>query len=70
MQSMVEQELECLKSAGIIEPVECSDCAAPIVPVLKIDRKSVRICGDFKLTVNQVSCLDRYPLPKIDNLFA
>ena len=31
---------------------------------------SVHICGDFKLTVNQVSKLDRYPIPKIEDLFS
>ena len=30
----------------------------------------VRICGDFKLTVNKVAKLDTYPLPKIDDLFS
>ena len=37
---------------------------------LKQDRKSVRICGDFSVTVNPVSKLDRYPIPKIEDLFA
>ena len=32
--------------------------------------KSIRICGDFKLTVNTASKLDRYPIPKIDDLVA
>ena len=40
------------------------------MPILKRDLKSVRICGDFKLTVNQASKLDRYPIPKIEDLFA
>ncbi len=53
----------------ILEPVSFSDWATPIVPVLKPDR-SVRICGDFKVTINTAAKLDRYPIPKIDNLFA
>ena len=44
-----------------------SDWAAPIVPVLKKDG-SVRICGDYRLTVNQAAKLETYPLPKIDDL--
>jgi len=40
------------------------------VPVIKVDKKSVRICGDFiKLTVNKASSLDKYPIPKIEDLF-
>ena len=38
--------------------------------MLKRDKKSVRICGDFRITVNPVSKLDRYPIPKIEDLFA
>ena len=30
---------------------------------------SVTICGDFKLTVNCVSNIDRSPIPKIEDLF-
>ena len=37
---------------------------------MKADKQSLRICGDFKLTVNQASKLDRYPIPKIEDLFA
>ena len=31
---------------------------------------SIRICGDFKLTVNRVANLECYPLPRIDDLLA
>ena len=31
---------------------------------------SVRVCGDFKQTVNPVCKLNRYPIPKIEDLFA
>ena len=68
LRSQVETELENLVQRRIIEPIPYSDWAAPIVPVMKAD-KSIRICGDFKLTVNRVSKLDRYPIPKIEDLF-
>ena len=38
--------------------------------VVKSDRKSVRICRDFKVTINPVSQLQRYPIPKIEDIFA
>ena len=37
--------------------------------VLKKDASSIRICGDFKQTENPVSKLDRYPIPKVEDLF-
>ena len=49
--------------------MQFSDWAAPIVPVLKQDG-SVRICGDYKVTVNQAAKTDSFPLPRIDDLFA
>ncbi|XP_043916305.1 uncharacterized protein K02A2.6-like [Protopterus annectens] len=68
MKKKVEFELERLTKQGIIEPVKFVEWAAPIVPVLKPDG-TVRICGDYKLTVNQVSKLEQYPLPKVEDVF-
>ena len=70
MKVKVEEELERLVKQGILEPVEFAEWAAPIVPVVKSDKSSVRICGDFKLTVNKASKLDQYPIPRIEDLFA
>ena len=69
MRDMVNKELDRLLSEDIIEPVQYSDWAAPVVPVMKAD-KSVRLCGDYKLTVNQVATLDRYPIPRMEDLYA
>jgi hypothetical protein len=69
MKAKVEAELDRLQRSGVIEPVEFSDWAAPIVPVLKEDGE-VRICGDYKMTINQTSQLDTYPLPRVEDLFA
>ena len=69
MRERIEQEIDRLKQEGVIRPVEFSDWAAPIVPVLKSDG-SVRLCGDYKLTVNQAAKVDTYPLPRIEDLLA
>ena len=69
LRSRVEQELDRLERDDIIQPVEFSEWAAPIVPVVKTDG-SIRICGDYKVTVNQAAKRDTYPLPKVDDLFA
>ena len=63
MKKKVEAELERLQQEKIIEPVKLSECAAPIVPVLKPDA-TVRVCGDYKVTVNKLSSLEQYPFQK------
>ena len=66
----MDAELGCLVNKGTLEPVQFSDWAAPIVVVLKSDKSSICICSDFKQTVNPVSKLDKYPIPKVEDLFA
>ena len=34
------------------------------------DHQGESICGDYKSTVNQVSKLDSYPIPKVEDLLA
>ena len=65
----VECELKNLEKLGIIKPVEFSHWATPIVPVLK-KSGAVRICGDFKVTLNPVLEIDQFPLPRIEDLFS
>ena len=65
----VEQQLRKLEENGVIYPVKTSKWAAPIVVVPKSD-KSIRICGDYKVTVNRVISKEQYPLPNIDDMFA
>ncbi|XP_064400007.1 uncharacterized protein K02A2.6-like [Halichondria panicea] len=66
--SKVEKEISRLEEQGVIEP-EFSDWAAPVVPVVKKDG-SIRLCGDYKVTVNTVAKPDTYPLPRIEDIFA
>ena len=46
-----------------------STWAAAIVPVIKADGR-IRICGDYKTTVNKVSKPDSYPIPRTEDLLA
>ena len=48
MKQNVEDELNRLQKGGIIEPVQLSEWAAPIVPVLK-SNGHIRICCDHKV---------------------
>lgn len=65
----MDEEIDRLLKEGIVTPVKYSEWAAPVVPILKPDG-SVRLCGDYKLTVNTVSSLEQYPIPRVDDLFA
>ena len=68
LRAKVDNELQRLQTTGVIVPIEHSDWAAPIVPVLKANGE-VRICGDYKLTVNKAAKVDQYPIPNIDDLY-
>ena len=69
LKEKVEQELDRLEKEGIIHKVDHSDWATPIVAAPK-GNNSVRICGDYKTTVNPQLKVDQYPLPRIDDIFA
>ena len=66
LKDRVDIELDKLESQGIWKRVEYSRWAAPIVPVLKNSKVldgPIRICGDYKVTVNKVAPCDNYPIP-------
>ena len=65
----MSRELADLEKQGIISPVSHSKWAAPIVPVPKKDGK-FRICGDYKVTINQALSVEEYPLPTPEELFS
>ena len=69
LKPMAEKEIEGLVGLGNLEPVDVAEWATPIVPVLK-GNGEVRICGDFKLTLNPNIIIDKYPLHTIDDIFA
>ena len=67
LKDKVKKELDRLQLQGVITPVQFSDWAVPIVPVVKTDG-TIHVCGDYKVTVNAVSKLDAYPLPRVEDL--
>ena len=68
LRTKVETELERLERENIT-PVTWSEWATPVVVVPKADG-SVRLCGDFKVTVNPALNIDQYPLPRIEDILA
>ena len=69
MREAVGTELDQLGSEGIIEWVSTSQWATPLVVVPKRDG-SLRLCGDYQLTVNNAIEVDAHPLPKPEEIFA
>eukprot|EP00731_Ephydatia_muelleri_P020855 Em0013g582a len=69
MRARVEVELEKLQKDGVISPVTWSEWATPLVVVPKEDGR-VRLCGDFKVSLNPALKVDHYPLPKVEDIFA
>lgn len=68
LKDQIAAEIVRLEKAGIVKKVDSSDWATPIVPVMK-PNGSVRICGDFKVTINPVLEVPEYPLPTSEELF-
>ena len=72
MRARVEEELDKLEDQGVWRRVQYSKWAAPIVPALKDSKDPlgpIRICGDYKMTVNKAAQLDAYPIPNtVDQL--
>ncbi|XP_049272538.1 uncharacterized protein K02A2.6-like [Rhipicephalus sanguineus] len=65
----VSDALDRLVADGVISPVMAAEWATPVVPVVKTDG-SIRLCGDFRLTVNVATVTEQYPLPRVDDIFA
>lgn len=62
------REAERMVNEGIWKPIQFSDWASPIVLITKQDG-SLRICGDFKVAVNNQIDVEKYPLPTRESLF-
>lgn len=69
LRDRIDAELDRMMSEGIISPVETSDWGTPVVPVIKRSG-DIRLCGDFKITLNPVLEDDKYPVPRIEDIFA
>ena len=63
----VEKELNKMEDEGIIEPVEVSNWATLIVCVPKTNG-SVRVCGDYKGTVNPAIQTEQFPIPTLEEI--
>ena len=69
LQKKVNQELDRMQREGVIRPVEKSDRATPVVVIRKGDG-TVRLCGDYKVTINPYLDMGGYPMPNPRDLLA
>ncbi len=67
LKEKVANELEKMVTDGVLEKVDYSNWATPIVPVRK-PSGDVRVCGDYRITINPVLKEKEHPLPTSDEL--
>ncbi|CAA9995134.1 unnamed protein product [Nesidiocoris tenuis] len=69
LRGRIENELQRLVEAGVLEPVETSDWATPVVPVVK-PSGDIRLCGDYSGTVNRQVAVTQHPFPGFEEAFS
>ncbi|GFT22917.1 uncharacterized protein K02A2.6 [Trichonephila clavipes] len=67
LKGRVENEIARLEREGIIEKVDSSEWATPVVPV-KTDG-SIRLCADYSVTLNPNLIVPQHPLPRLEEIF-
>ena len=63
--SKMEDQIDAYVQAGTWVPIKHSEWASSLVPALKRDG-SLRLCADYKATVNPAIDADNYKSPSID----
>ena len=69
LREKVEQEILRLEREGNWKKVTYSEWATPLVPIVKKDG-SIRLCGDYKVTLNPQLQVAQHPLPKPEEMLA
>ena len=73
LQGAIEKEIDRLVSSDILEPVDPTitpiEWASPLVVSVKSNGK-IRLCGDFKVTINKFIHSDHHPIPTFEYLVA
>ncbi|XP_043208414.1 uncharacterized protein K02A2.6-like [Amphibalanus amphitrite] len=67
LQDAVDEELKKWEKTGIAERIEYSDWATPLVVVPK-PGGGVRLCGDYKHTVNKQLDVPQHPMPNLEDM--
>ena len=64
LKTAIEKELDRLESEDILEKISYSEWATPVVPAPKAEG-TIRLSGDYKVTINSQLEVDQYPLLKV-----
>lgn len=67
--AQIEKQIKKLIEIDVLESIDNPDWGTPLVPILK-PNGDIRICGDYKVTLNRFLVEFHYPLPRIDEIFA
>ena len=69
IRAKVDQELDRLEKEGIIERVDFAEWASPIV-IVKKKNGDIRLCADFKITINKYIDPQQHPIPNPTDLLS
>ena len=67
LKTKIDDELDRLEKLGILIPTDDLEWGTPIVPVMK-PNGNIRICGDYKVTLNLAQNKHPYPIPSVNEL--
>ena len=67
LKQQVEDELNSMVKDGILKPLKHSPWGTPVVPVVQGEK--LRVCGDYKSTLNKVLETKHHPLPTVEECF-
>ena len=68
LEQPVEDEIQRLIAADVIEPINSSPYVSPIVVVRKKDN-SIRLCVDYR-RINNIIVVDQFPIPSVDEILS
>ncbi|KAL3207280.1 hypothetical protein MRX96_039731 [Rhipicephalus microplus] len=69
LRQKIDAELDKLLQQGVLEPVDCAEWETPIVTPLK-GNGDIRICADYKCTINKALQQHAYPVPVVSHVLA
>lgn len=68
LRDKVEAEIDRLEKEGVLTKVDYCEWGTPIVPIVKPDG-SIRLCADYKTTVNRFVENCSFPIPRPEDIF-